>query len=48
MVLCYAYGLSHSEASEVTGLPLGTIKSHIKRGKSKIRSHFRIEETGHD
>ena len=48
MVLCYAFGLSHGEASEVTGLPLGTIKSHIKRGKSKIRSRFDIEETGHD
>ena len=48
MVLCYAFGLSHGEASEVTGLPLGTIKSHIKRGKSKIRSRFDIEETDHD
>ena len=48
MVLCYAFGFSHGEVSEVTGLPLGTIKSHIKRGKTKIRSRFHIEETGHD
>jgi RNA polymerase sigma-70 factor (ECF subfamily) len=48
MVLCYAYGLSHGDASEVTGLPLGTLKSHIKRGKEKIRSRFDIAENDHD
>jgi RNA polymerase sigma-70 factor (ECF subfamily) len=48
MVLCYAYGLSHGDASEVTGLPLGTLKSHIKRGKEKIRSRFDITENDHD
>lgn len=40
MVLCYAYGLSHSEASEITGMPIGTIKSHINRGKERIRARF--------
>jgi RNA polymerase sigma-70 factor (ECF subfamily) len=40
MVLCYAQGLSHAEASEVTGMPVGTIKSHIHRSKEKIRERF--------
>jgi RNA polymerase sigma-70 factor (ECF subfamily) len=40
MVLCYAYGLSHSEASEITGMPIGTIKSHINRAKERIRARF--------
>jgi RNA polymerase sigma-70 factor (ECF subfamily) len=40
MILCYANGLSHGEASEVTGMPIGTIKSHINRGKEKIRQRF--------
>ena len=40
MVLCYAQGLSHGEASEVTGMPVGTIKSHIHRSKEKIRQRF--------
>ena len=44
MVLCYAAGFSHGEASEVSGLPLGTIKSHLKRGKEKIRARFDIVE----
>lgn len=40
MILCYAHGMSHGEASEVTGLPLGTVKSHIARGKDRIRERF--------
>ncbi len=40
MVLCYAHGMSHGEASAVTGMPVGTIKSHIHRGKEKIRQRF--------
>jgi RNA polymerase sigma-70 factor (ECF subfamily) len=44
MVLCYAQGLSHGEASEVTGFPVGTVKSHISRGKEKISQRFFPEE----
>ena len=44
MTLVYAYGLTHSEASMVTGIPLGTIKSHVLRGKAKIRDNFGIGE----
>ena len=40
MVLCYAEGMSHGEASEITGMPVGTVKSHIHRGKEKIRQRF--------
>jgi RNA polymerase sigma-70 factor (ECF subfamily) len=47
MVLCYAEGLSHGEASEITGLPLGTVKSHITRGKAKIRQRFFPEDERH-
>lgn len=44
ITLVYAYGLTQSEASMVTGLPLGTVKSHVLRGKAKIRDNFEIEE----
>lgn len=37
LTLCFAYGLSHVEASAVMGLPVGTIKSHIARGRDKLR-----------
>lgn len=44
MTLVYAYGLTHSEVSMVTGLPLGTVKSHIARGKAKVRDNFKTRE----
>ncbi len=40
MVLCYAYGMSHREIAEFTELPLGTVKSHIRRGAARIRDRF--------
>ena len=33
-------GMSQSEIAETTGLPLGTVKSHIRRGFQKIRNSF--------
>lgn len=38
VMLCLLHGMSHSEAAEATGLPLGTVKSHISRGKAKLRA----------
>jgi RNA polymerase sigma factor (sigma-70 family) len=38
IVLAYSEGMSHSEISETTGLPLGTVKSHIKRGAERLRT----------
>ena len=46
MILAYAWGMSHGEIVEVTGLALGTVKSHIHRGKARIRERFRIGEIG--
>ena len=40
MTLCYAYGFSHGDIAEVTEMPLGTVKSHLRRGKAKIRERF--------
>lgn len=37
LTLAYAAGMSHPEISEITGLPLGTVKSHITRGKRKLQ-----------
>ena len=31
-------GLSHDEAAYVLAMPLGTVKSHAKRGKAKLRA----------
>lgn len=37
VVLSYNDGLSHPEIAELTGLPLGTVKSHIARGAARLR-----------
>jgi len=47
LVLAYAYGYSHSEISDVSGVPVGTVKSHIHRAKSKICTHFKLQEVLH-
>ena len=54
LTLAYAAGMSHPEIVEVTGLPLGTVKSHITRGKRKLQEwlqehdHPVSEHAGHD
>lgn len=35
--LCFGAGLSHGEAAEALGAPLGTVKSQVKRGLEKLR-----------
>ena len=33
-----AVGLSHEEAAAALGMPLGTVKSHIARGREKLKT----------
>jgi RNA polymerase sigma-70 factor (ECF subfamily) len=37
ITLAYAERMSHSEISEATRIPLGTVKSHISRGAARLR-----------
>jgi RNA polymerase sigma-70 factor (ECF subfamily) len=37
LTLAYANGMTHPEIVEITGLPLGTVKSHISRGRQKLQ-----------
>jgi len=36
IILCVVQGFSHSEAAEILGAPLGTVKSHVARGKARL------------
>jgi RNA polymerase sigma-70 factor (ECF subfamily) len=38
IVLAYSEGMSHGEISAATALPLGTVKSHVRRGAEQLRA----------
>ncbi len=46
--LCYGGGLSHAEAAEALNTPLGTVKSHVKRGLDKLRQRLAPPSGGND
>jgi RNA polymerase sigma-70 factor (ECF subfamily) len=43
--LAYVYDLTHHDIAERTGIPLGTIKSDIRRGLLRVRD---LLESTHD
>ncbi len=40
IVQCYHNDLSHEEAAEVLGCPVGTIKTHVLRAKQKLKARL--------
>lgn len=43
IALSVAQGLTHAEIAERTGLPLGTVKSHLRRGLSAVAARIAEE-----
>ena len=42
--LCLANGYSHAEAADIMEMPLGTVKSHVLRGKEKLKQFIEAGE----
>jgi RNA polymerase sigma-70 factor (ECF subfamily) len=40
ILLCYMEGMSHSQAATVMKCPLGTLKSYVSAGKTKLAHHL--------
>jgi DNA-directed RNA polymerase specialized sigma24 family protein len=40
IVQCYHNDLSHEEAAQVLGCPVGTVKTHILRAKQKLKARL--------
>lgn len=40
LLLCYGSDLSHAEAAQVLGWPLGTLKTQVLRAKAKLRAQL--------
>ena len=40
IVLAYHEGMTHDEIAEVTDIPVGTVKSHIRRGTVRLREQL--------
>jgi RNA polymerase sigma factor (sigma-70 family) len=38
LTLCFAQGYSHEEAAKIMNIPLGTLKSHVLRGREEVQA----------
>jgi RNA polymerase sigma-70 factor (ECF subfamily) len=44
LLLCYGADLSHAEAAQVLGWPLGTVKTQLLRAKARLRTQLHAWE----
>lgn len=48
VALCLAADFSHAEAAQALNLPLGTVKSHVTRGRTKLLAALGAEQNEED
>ncbi len=44
LALCLGQDFTHGEAAEILGLPLGTVKSHVTRGRARLQVALGVGE----
>jgi RNA polymerase sigma-70 factor (ECF subfamily) len=44
LLLCYGADLSHTEAAQVLGWPIGTVKTQVSRAKARLRAQLQAWE----
>jgi RNA polymerase sigma-70 factor (ECF subfamily) len=48
LVLCFEHGFTHEEAAGILGCPVGTLKSHVSRGKARLREWLEEQRSDHE
>jgi RNA polymerase sigma factor (sigma-70 family) len=46
LVLAHEHGMTHAEIAELTGWPLGTVKTHANRGRAALRAQLDGDDDG--
>ena len=44
VALCLGEGFSHAEAAEILHVPLGTVKSHVSRGRERLLQALKVRD----
>lgn len=43
LVLCFCRGMTHAQAAEILGVPIGTVKSRVHKAMSRLRERLGVE-----
>jgi RNA polymerase sigma factor (sigma-70 family) len=46
LALCLGQDFTHAEAAEILRLPLGTVKSHVLRGRARLQAALGLDREG--